>query len=194
MLPSPEIPNISSTGSPDRVTTSSGTELCLRTYQSRDWCEIRCLYKHGLLAGFPDPADPATDLDHIEDVYLKRPQDHFWVAEANGDVIGSIAVLKDDKQIGHIRRLRVNSAWKLLQRGEVARALIRKATHHAREHECLKLVLHTPVDDDPAIAFLHQLGFEYARARELRGRHLLEFYLNIYMRPDRAISGDEQVV
>jgi N-acetylglutamate synthase-like GNAT family acetyltransferase len=143
------------------------------------------------LAGIPDPLDPATDLDHIEDEYLKRPQDHFWVAEAYGEVIGSIAVVKDDKQIAHVRRLRVDPAWKVWHGGEVARFLIQKATQHAREHECLKLVLHTPINDDRAIAFLHQLGFEYSRAREVRGRHLLEFYLNIYIRPDQPISGEE---
>jgi hypothetical protein len=28
------------------------------------------------LAGLPDPHDPAIDPDHIDQVYLKRPQDH----------------------------------------------------------------------------------------------------------------------
>jgi N-acetylglutamate synthase-like GNAT family acetyltransferase len=137
--------------------------------------------------------DPATDLDHIEDVYLKRPQDHFWVAEIDGEVIGSIAVLVDEKQIAHVRRLRVDPAWKTWRGGEIARVLIQEATHHARQHDCLKLVLHTPVDDDRAIAFLHQLGFEYARTRELRGRHLLEFYLNLYVRPERPIPSNERL-
>jgi ribosomal protein S18 acetylase RimI-like enzyme len=145
------------------------------------------------LTGVPDPLDPATDLDQIENVYLKRPHDHFWVAEIEGEVIGSIAILVDEKQIAHVRRLRVDPAWKTWHGGEIARFLIQEATRHARQHDCLKLVLHTPVDDDRAIAFLHELGFEYARTRELRGRHLLEFYLNIYVRPDRRISGKEHL-
>jgi ribosomal protein S18 acetylase RimI-like enzyme len=77
---------------------------------------------------------------------------------------------------------------------EVASVLIEKATHHARQRDCLKLVLHTPVNDEWAIAFLHQLGFEYARARELGGRHLLEFYLNIYFQPGRSVAGDKALV
>jgi N-acetylglutamate synthase-like GNAT family acetyltransferase len=137
------------------------------------------------LAGLPDPLDPATDLEQIEDVFLKRPQDHFWVAHVDSEIIGSIAITEDDKQIAHVRRLRVDPAWKAWRGGEVARGLIRTATHHARQHDSLKLVFHTAVNDDQVIVLLHELGFEFARTRELRGKHLLEFYLNLYMRPPR---------
>jgi N-acetylglutamate synthase-like GNAT family acetyltransferase len=188
MFPSPDTPYIPADGSDAGMPTSAGIELCLRTYHARDRREVLRLYQHGLLTGVPDPLDPAADLDYIEDVYLKRPQDHFWVAESDGEVIGSIAILVDERQIAHVRRLRVDPGWKTWHGGEVARVLIQEATQHARQHDCLKLVLHTPVDDDRAIAFLHELGFEYARARELRGRHLLEFYLNLYVRPDRRSS------
>lgn len=160
--------------------------ISIRSYHAQDRHEVRRLYHHGLLTGTPDPLDPATDLDRIEDIYLKRPQDHFWVAELDGRIIGSIAITEDRQQIAHVRRLRVDPAWKMWQGGEVARALIQKAAQHARQHDCLKLVLHTPVDDDQAIAFLHRLGFEFARTRELRGRHLLEFYLNLYVRTERS--------
>jgi N-acetylglutamate synthase-like GNAT family acetyltransferase len=191
MIPSPDVPHIPSDRPNDRV-PATGIGLCLRTYHVRDRSDVHRLYHEGLLAGIPDPLDSTTDLDRIDDVYLKRPQDHFWVAEANGEVIGTIAILKDDNQIGHVRRLRVDPFWKLWRGGEIARVLIQKATDHAREYDCLKLVLHTPVNDDQAIAFLHQLGFEYSRARELRGRHLLEFYLNIYLRQNRPIAGNER--
>ena len=178
MIPSPDVPHIPSDRPNDRVPATAGIGLCLRTYHVRDRSDVHRLYHEGLLAGIPDP--------------LKRSQDHFWVAEANGEVIGTIAILKDDNQIGHVRRLRVDPFWKLWRGGEIARVLIQEATDHAREHDCLKLVLHAPVNDDQAIAFLHQLGFEYSRARELRGRHLLEFYLNIYLRQNRPIAGNER--
>lgn len=190
MLPSPDSSHIPSNDVHDLVPMIDGMELCLRSYHARDRDEVRQLYHHGLLTGAPDTLDAATDLDHIEDVYLRRPQDHFWVAEIDGQVIGSIAITEHDKQIGHVRRLRVDPGWKTPHGSEIARILIRKATHHAREHDCLKLVLHTPVDDDRAIAFLHQLGFEYTRTRQLRGRHLLEFYIDLYARTDRSVSGN----
>ena len=188
MLPSSDTPYIPSERSEDRLPISAGIELCLRTYHARDRRDVLWLYHHGLLTGRADPSDPATDLDQIEQFYLQRPQDHFWVAEMEGEVIGTVAILVDEKQIAHVRRLRVDPAWKTWRGGEVARMLIQTATHHARQHDCLKLVLHTPVDDERAIAFLHLLGFEYAGTRQLRGRHLLEFYLNLYSRPDRRIA------
>ena len=190
MLPSPNIPCFPPDHSHDRTAISTGQEICLRTYHAKDRREILRLYRQGVLTGDPDPMDPATDLDHVEEVYLQRPQDHFWVAEIDGEVIGSIAILVNEKQIAHVRRLRVDPAWKKSHGEEIARALMEQATHHARRHDCLKLVLHTPVEDDRAIAFLHQMGFEYARARELRGRRLLEFYLDIYLPPDRRIIGN----
>jgi N-acetylglutamate synthase-like GNAT family acetyltransferase len=185
MLPSPNVPLDRLN---DHVPTSGGMQLSLRSFHARDRDEVLRLYHHGLLTGVPNPLDPATDLDHIEQIYLTRPQDHFWVAETNGEVIGSVAITEDDAQIAHVRRLRVDPAWKMWRSGEVARVLIQKATHHARQHDCLKLVLHTPVNDDRAIAFLHELGFEYARARELSGRHLLEFYINLYTRTEQPVT------
>lgn len=176
-------------GARDPAPINVQSEMRLRSYEPRDRDGVLRLYHHGLLTGTPDPLDPATDLDHIEEIYLKRPQDHFWVADANSEVVGSIAITEDDKLVAHVRRLRVDPAWKSWNGGEVARALIQHATHHAREHDSLKLVLHTPVDDEQAIALLRELGFNYARAREQCGRHVLEFYLNLYARPGRRIPG-----
>jgi N-acetylglutamate synthase-like GNAT family acetyltransferase len=170
--------------SPKELVSSSIKHVpCLRSYHASDRRAVLHLYHYGLLAGLPDPHDPAIDVDHIEQVYLKRPQDHFWVAQADHDVIASIAISEDDRQVGHVRRLRVDAAWKTWHSGEVAVALIEKAAHHAREHDCLKLVLHTPVNDEWAIALLHQQGFGFARIRRLSEKRSLEFYLNIYAQP-----------
>jgi ribosomal protein S18 acetylase RimI-like enzyme len=190
MLSSPEIP---SNPNHDDVSTTGGVEVRLRSYHARDRRDVLRLYHHGRLMGVPDLQDAASDLDQIEDVYLKRPQDHFWVAELNDQIIGSIAIKEDETRIAHVRRLRVDAAWKTWNDGEIARVLIRKATHHARQHDCLKIVLHTPVDDQRAIAFLHEVGFEFARTREVGGRHLLEFYVNLYVRVDGPIPGREDL-
>jgi N-acetylglutamate synthase-like GNAT family acetyltransferase len=187
-------PDVFSDRSHDLAPASAGTELCLRSYRAKDHQEVLHLYRHGLLTGVPDPLDPATDLDAIEDVYLKQPQNHFWVGEAQDHVIASVAITEDDRQVAHVRRLRVDPDWKRSHDTEVSSVLIEKAAHHARQHDCLKLVLHTPVNDEWAIASLHQLGFEFARARELGGRHLLEFYLNIYFQPGRSVAGDKALV
>jgi N-acetylglutamate synthase-like GNAT family acetyltransferase len=163
-------------------------QVVIRSYRASDRPYTIRLYREGLLTGTLNPLDPASDLDQIEDVYFKRPQDHFWIAEAQGEVIAMIGVREDERQIAHVRRLRVDPKCGDSLRGELARILIRTAAEHAREHEHLKLVLHTPFNDEEAAAFLHQLGFEFTRARELDGRHQLEFYLNLYERVDRPLS------
>jgi hypothetical protein len=48
-------------------------------------------------------------------------------------------------------------------------------------------VVHAPdgqVDIGRAATFLHRLGFEFSRHREIEERAVLEFYLNLYERPE----------
>jgi N-acetylglutamate synthase-like GNAT family acetyltransferase len=187
-------PDCFSDGLQDRASAIARVKMRVRSYDARDRHEVLRLYHHGLLTGTPDPRDPATDLDHIGKNYLKRSQDHFWVAEMNGRIVGTVAIKGEEDQIAHVRRLRVDPAWNMWHNGEIARVLIQTATYHAHQHDYLKLVLHTPVDDHWAIMFFHQMGFDYARARELQGRHLLEFYLNLYVRPDQRIFDNEELV
>jgi N-acetylglutamate synthase-like GNAT family acetyltransferase len=183
---------IPSDRSHDLVLENAEMELCLRSYCAKDRPEVFRLYHHGLLTGVSDPLDAATDLDDIEDVYLKRPGNHFWVAEVKDQVIATIALMEDEQQVAHIRRLRLDPAWKMRRGVEIVSILIKKAAHHARQHNYLKLVLHEIVDDEWVIAFLHQLGFIFARARKIGERLLLEFYLNLYyVQPDGLNSGDE---
>jgi len=49
------------------------------------------------------------------------------------------------------------------------------------------------VDIERAAEFLHRLGFEFSRHREVENQPVFEFYLNLYERPelgpyDRAAS------
>jgi N-acetylglutamate synthase-like GNAT family acetyltransferase len=173
------------------IVIDCGVTLHVRTYREEDRAQVRRLYRDGLLIGSPDDGDAAPDLDEIEDVYLKRPHDHFWVAQVDGAVIGCVGILKDDSQIAHVRRLRVDPAWETWHDGEISRVLIRAATEHARWHDCLKLVLYRPEPNGHAVSLLHGLGFEYARTRSQHGRDILEFYLNIYARIERINTGNE---
>lgn len=163
-----------------RLGTDMYSGMTLRSYQPSDHDQVVYLYHHGLLTGVVDPTDPATDLDHIDEAYLAAPQNHFWVVEAEGRIVGTVALNVDDANVAHIRRLRVDPAWKTWHEGELARRLIFSATRHAQQNNCLRLVLHTPVDDERTIHFLQKLDFQYARSRDLNGRRLLEFYVNLY--------------
>jgi len=167
----------------------SGAEegLLVRSFRPLDRPDVLRLYHDGLLAGCVDPKDRAADLDDIEGAYFRRPQNHFWIAEANGVVIGTVAVSEDDAGITHLRRLRVASAWQ--KNSGVAVELIKAAIHHARSHGCLKLVFHTSLDGEQAVKLLDRLGFQFSRTRDIGGRHLIEFYDNLYATTDVQNSG-----
>jgi ribosomal protein S18 acetylase RimI-like enzyme len=66
----------------------------------------------------------------------------------------------------------------------IRKALVQVAASHAHEHGCLKLVVHAEVDLGRAVEFLHRLGFEFSRHREVEKQPVLEFYLNLYERPE----------
>ena len=81
MLPSA---NSSSEQTRVHIVIDCGVTLHVRTYKERKIGQERRLYRDGLLIGSPDDGDAAPDLDEIEDMYLKRPHDHFWVAQVDG--------------------------------------------------------------------------------------------------------------
>jgi hypothetical protein len=47
------------------------------------------------------------------------------------------------------------------------------------------------LDDKRAMTLLHRLGFEFSRSRDLSGRHLLEFYADLYATPKPIHIADE---
>jgi ribosomal protein S18 acetylase RimI-like enzyme len=163
-------------------------EVALRTFRATDQSSVLELYENGMLGGHIDPFDQASDLHRIEEEYLARPENHFWVAEATGSVVGTVAVAVDHCGVAHVRRLRVAPAWQVDP--QIAVSLVRLAVTHARDGGCLKLIFHTPVNDVRAIEFLRHLGFMFSATRKLAGSPVLEFYNNLYDAP--VIAQNEQ--
>ena len=67
-----------------------------------------------------------------------------WVAEANGEIIGSISMVSVDNETGRIEQFHVASEWEADRR--LARRLARTAADFARERGLLKLVIDVPED------------------------------------------------
>jgi N-acetylglutamate synthase-like GNAT family acetyltransferase len=163
----------------------------IRAYRPEDHAEVSRLYRAGLMVGQLDPYDPAVDLEHIEESYGRDGFSHFWVAEADGHLIGTVAIAHDDTggqriDIAHLRRLRVDPAWQ--HDARVAVRLLEVATAHARAKKYLKLVVHTPVDDARYRALLERLGFVFARRRQVHDRPVLEFYVHLYRAPPKRFE------
>ena len=154
--------------------------LRVRSFQAADRPAVLRLHAAAAPAGSVD-CDCAMKIDQIEERYLRRPQDHFWVAEAEGQIVGTVAISVHDENVAHLGCLRAadDSSDHL-----VRKALVHAAASHAHDHGCLKLVVHARVDIERAAVFLHRLGFEFSRQREVANRSVLEFYLNLYERPE----------
>jgi hypothetical protein len=123
-----------------------------------------------------------------------------WVAEANGKIIGSISIVSVDNDTVRIEQFHVASEWQADRR--LARRLARAAADFARERGLLKLVIDLP-DDLPGLppgndlsptaraaeaasrvrTYFEMLGFVFSRKREVDGKSMLEFHLDLYRRP-----------
>jgi N-acetylglutamate synthase-like GNAT family acetyltransferase len=158
--------------------------LRVRSFQAADRAEVLRLHAAAAPAGSVD-CDCAMKAHQIEEKYFRRPQDHFWVAEAQGEIVGTVAIRVGDQNVAHLGCLRAaDDSMDHL----VRKSLVHAAASHAHHHGCLKLVVHAQVDVERATEFLHRLGFEFSRQREVEKRTVLEFYLNLYERPELGPS------
>ena len=149
----------------------------VRIYQPADKAAVNRLYEEGLLLGQIDPRDTAADIDNIQEAYFGDARDCFWVAHAQGQVIGTIGVAHEVENIAEVRRLRVDKAW---QQNNVATDLIKAALWHCRYKGYLKVVFASRFERTATMDLFHRLGFHYTRARNVFDKELLEFYLDLY--------------
>jgi GNAT superfamily N-acetyltransferase len=100
------------------------------------------------------------DIDDIPAYYLASGQT-FLVAEIDGMLVGTGALIREDTQIGRIVRM---SVARDLRRQGIAQALMTHLIDVARERGFARLVLETNIGWDDAIGFYQRCGFrEYAR-------------------------------
>lgn len=164
----------------------SNIPVVIRSYRPSDLAACQRLYREGLLGGKLAENDTGLDIDDIEAAYMRPPGNHFWVAELPGDgnghgpeVVGMIGVQHHDEGVGEIRRLRVRSD---LRRRGIGTRLVEAALKWCQDHNYLKVTLDTFMDREPAIRLFEKFRFRHSRTRELNGKELLYFYLDIYGR------------
>lgn len=172
----------------------------IRTYQPNDLATCRALYREGLLGGHLADNDTGLDIDDIAAAYLQDPGNHFWVAEAQetiqpfnvnytipaGTVLGMIGVQRagdnhEDSSAGEIRRLRVRQD---IRRRGVGSKLLETAVQFCHDHSYIKVVLDTFIDREPALRLFEKFSFRHSRTRDVSGKQLLYFYLDLYHREE----------
>ena len=152
----------------------------IRCFRSEDQAACKALYSDGLVGGKIADNDTGYDVDQIEAAYMKASGDHFWVAQSpDGQVVGMIGVQHHDEGTGQIRRLRVHPDWR--RRG-IGAALLETAVRFCQQRNYLKVTLDTFMQHDPAVRLFEKFGFRHYRTRNIAGKDLVYFYLDLYAR------------
>lgn len=154
----------------DQVEILSATES--------DHTAILELFREGLDEGHIRANDTGADIENLNEAYFSDDGEScFWVARYNGSVIGMIGVQKTNENTAEVRRLRVREGFR--RRG-VGTRLMEIALTFCQEHSYLKVVLDVRIERGPAIALFEKFGFVLARTREIEGRKMLDFYVDLY--------------
>jgi len=157
--------------------------VAIRTYQPPDHAAVARLYTVGLLAGQIPDNDTGADIDNIAEAYLDTDRANFWVAEYDGGIVGMVGVAEDEPNVAEIRRLRVEPD---LQGAGIGLKLMETAIAFCRHHGYLKVRLDTRLEQTQtglAAQLFDRFAFQHNRTREVAGKAVLEFYLDLYREP-----------
>ncbi len=135
--------------------------LHIRPFEPRDQDTVRRLVLAGLGEHFgwiDETRNP--DLDDIETNYLKR-EHTFIVAEIDGKLVGTGALLTESQNTGRIVRISVSQARR---RNGIGRALVTRLLSIARQKNFKQVRVATTPGWHDAIELYRRCGFtEYAR-------------------------------
>jgi ribosomal protein S18 acetylase RimI-like enzyme len=163
----------------------------IRSFRASDLPACRKLYVQGLIGGKLAENDTGLDIDDIESAYMNKQGNHFWVAETDAqEIVGMIGVQHYDGT-AEIRRLRVHQENR--RRG-IGSALVEVALKFCQEHQYLKITLDTFMEREPAIRLFEKFRFRHDKTRNMNGRDLMYFYLDLYTGMPRRHKEDEGFV
>lgn len=152
--------------------------VVIRTFRPEDASVCKVLYREGLIGGMLSDTDTGEDIDDIPRFYLADEGNHFWVAvNLQGEVVGMVGVQHHEAGVGEIRRLRVRQDHR--RRG-IGSKLLETAIRFCHDHGHVKITLSSFIDREPAIKLFEKFNFRHQRTRQVNGRELLYFYLDIY--------------
>lgn len=155
--------------------------VMIRTARDEDLTALRELFQESIIEGLVGDNDTGADIDNLHEGYFAdEGQSGFWVAVYDNLVIGMIGVQKMAENSAEVRRLRVRNAYR--RRG-IGALLMERALAFCKRQGYLKVVLDVRIERGPAIALFEKFGFKHGRTREIGGRKLLDFYIDLYRDP-----------
>ena len=180
----------------------------LRPYRPCDAAACRRLFVEGLVGGRIADGDTGVDVEQVEQHYLARPGNHFWVAELTapaacdggsgdgggngtpagtaGEVVGMSGVQHRGDGTGEVRRLRVDERFR--RRG-IGSALLEQALGYCQQQGHLRIILDTFMEREPAVRLFEKFRFRHGRTRRVGEKDLLYFYLDLYGKAGGAEGG-----
>jgi len=173
----------------DQGPTQTIDDLAIRTFEPDDSERVHWLFEAGRLAGQVSPNDTAADIDNIPHAYLEYDRNHFWVAVHQGRVVGMVGVAEDEPNKAEIRRLRVDPDYRQVG---VTIKLMETALSFCHHHGYLKVVLDTQVEEGgESMELFDRFAFQHNRTRNVLGKELLDFYLDLYREPKSEEQSQE---
>jgi len=156
-------------------------EISMRLVADDDHASVRELFRAGLIEGLVPENDTGADMENITEAYFSdEGYSALWVADYEQTVIGMVGVQKTSEHGAEVRRLRVHSDYR---RKGVGAKLMEQALTFCRHHGYLKVTLDVRIERGPAIALFEKFGFQLNRTREINGRRMLDFYVDLYREP-----------
>ena len=156
-------------------------KVSMRLAADDDHAAVRDLFRDGLIEGYVADNDTGADMENLAEAYFSDDgQSGLWVADYDETIIGMVGVQKTSDHGAEIRRLRVRGDYR---RQGLGTKLVEQALTFCRHHGYLKVSLDVRIERGPAIALFEKFGFQLTRTREIEGRRMLDFYLDLYREP-----------
>ncbi len=135
------------------------------------------LFERSRIEGQLRENDTGADIDHLVAGYFECKDSGFWVAEIESVIVGMIGVQRVSDDSAEIRRLRVLEGFR---RKGIGSSLMEQAITFCKEKQFLKIVLDVRIERGAALSMFDTFGFLQGREREVEGRKLRDFYLDLY--------------
>jgi ribosomal protein S18 acetylase RimI-like enzyme len=149
----------------------------IRVASENDVPVLLDLFERSRIEGQLRENDTGADIDHLVAGYFECKDSGFWVAEIEAVIVGMIGVQRVSDDSAEIRRLRVRDGFR---RKGIGSSLMEQAITFCKEKQFLKVVLDVRIERGAALSMFDTFGFLQGREREVEGRKLRDFYLDLY--------------
>lgn len=157
-------------------------QLVIEAAIEGDHAAVLALFREGLDEGQVPLNDTGADIENLHAGYFADDgASGFWVARYHGTVVGMIGVQRTSSNVAEMRRLRVHRDYR--RRG-IGTKLMERAVAFCQEQGYLKVTLDVRIEREPAIKLFEKFGFSLSRTREVDGRRMLDFYIDLYREPE----------